>query len=87
MDIDVHVIDGSQFYQADLGYDGGHVSIAGEPFGSCSTPTVTLNVETKRAGTVLFLRAEEALEIWTALGRAIKVSSGKEPTPVQLISE
>jgi hypothetical protein len=76
-----------QFYQADLEYDGGHVSIAGEPFGSCSTPTVTLNIRTKDADAVLFLSAEDALEIWTALGWAIHTASGKEPAPVELISD
>ncbi|MEO1206414.1 MAG: hypothetical protein AAFV45_08775 [Pseudomonadota bacterium] len=88
--VDVFVVpDDWQFYQAELGLRAGHITVAAEPHVSGSA-VVTLdamsiqhNGETQNA--TLFMSADEALEIWTALGHAIANASGEAPKPVKLV--
>lgn len=83
---DVFVLpDAWAFYQAELGFDTGFVVIAGEPHGSCATPTITVDVTSKRGNVTLFLDAAEASEMWTAIGDAIANASGTAPRRVALI--
>lgn len=86
--VDVFVLpDSWAFYQATLGFDAGIVEVAGEPHGSVAVPTITLHMELKKESATLFLTADEASEIWTALGHAIHTASGKDPVKVELIRD
>lgn len=85
-DVDVFVLpDDWKFYQCELGFGASHVTVAGEPHGSCATPVVTVDIQTKVESATIFLDAQEATELWTALGHAIRTSSGAEPKPAELI--
>lgn len=87
IDVEVFVLpDEWKFYQCELRFgDNCGVCVAGEPFGSVATPTITVDVVTKRGHVTLYLDASEASEMWTALGYAIRTASGSDPVPAKFI--
>ena len=87
MDADVFVLPEEwQFYQCELQFGGSNfVVVAAEPHGSCACPTITVETTAKDGQVVMFLTAVDAAELWTALGHAIRNSTGADPKPVRLL--
>jgi len=86
-EIDVFAVPADwQFYHAILDYQSGRIEVAGEPHGSCRVPTITLHIVNKKGSATLYLNADDASEVWTALGMAI-ANAGKPPEAKTLIAD